>query len=187
MTTVPNKILILVTEQLILVDESVAIVKEDLVVSLPPKPVSVPASSLMRANAGSWQWAAHPLATPALLPTHHVGVGSVLQQCQCEGGNKVEILGWASILDHVHEWEQNMMGALGEADIGIQPVLQQQSQQVADELECLSLLLLPGQWYVFSSGEHEDMQRGQVGLGAAVGVGSVLTQYADTVQITNLG
>ena len=62
-----------------------------------------------------------------------------------------------SHLDHVHEGEKYVMGALGESDIWVKPVLEQKGQQVSDELKRLRLLLHPGHRYVLRPGVHQHL------------------------------
>lgn len=54
---------------------------------------------------------------------HHVGVGPVLEEGQGQRVHKVEILGGAGVLDHVHQREENVVRPLREPDIRVQAVL----------------------------------------------------------------
>jgi len=77
--------LVWVTKELVLIDEGLTVVEEDLVVGLP-------AGSPGVGQTGS-----------GLGRAAHVGVCSVLEESQSQGGDEVEILGRASVLHHVHQ------------------------------------------------------------------------------------
>ena len=69
------------------------------------------------------QWPGSPLPTAPGAGGDHVGVGPVLEQGQGQGIDKVEILGGASVLDHVHQGQQDVVRPLGEPDVRVQAVL----------------------------------------------------------------
>ena len=78
------------------------------------------------------------------------------------------------------------MGTLREADVWVKTVLEEEGEQVPDELKRLGLLLHAGHRYVLGASVHQHLQRGEVGLGAAVRVRPKLAEDADTVEVTNL-
>ena len=109
---------------MILVNKRLAVIEQNLVIGGAPHAVSLPrpprVSEAGPRNAGG----AVPRLAAAAGPGHrHVGVCAVLQQSQGQGVHEVEILGGARVLDHVHQGEEDVVGALGEPHVGVQSVL----------------------------------------------------------------
>ena len=83
--SLPDKVLVRVTEKLVLVDEGLTVVEEYLVIGLSAGPPGIRQTR------------------PGLGRATHVGVSSVLEESQGQRGDEVEILGRASVLHHVHQ------------------------------------------------------------------------------------
>ena len=99
---------------MILVDKRLAVIEQNLMICLSAAPVPATRPPRVR-EAGGTLAATHG--------GHHVGVGPVLEEGQGQGVDKVEILGGAGVLDHVHQGEEDVMRPLGEPDIRIKSVL----------------------------------------------------------------
>jgi vacuolar-type H+-ATPase subunit E/Vma4 len=103
-----------------------------------------------------------------------VWISSVLNERQGQVVDVVKVARHPRVLDHVQQRKKNVRRTLTEPDVGIEAVLKEKCQEIANELESGRLVLVSGQRNVFSGSKVEDVQRGQVAPGGAVRIRAIL-------------
>lgn len=116
---------------------------------------------------------------------NHIRIGSVLEDRERQLVNAQNVrVDIPNVLTHLHDRLQNML----RREIAVQAVLEQEKQDVLDEVKVRALLniTIDTDGEVFTEGEDENVKWSQVGAIRAVGVGAVLKENPNAVEIKHL-